>query len=575
MIAGRVLRRRLVIIPTLTCDRSSGCATLKWRLVFITFLPFHTLRLFVESADGRVITKTLKLQKRVRCNWSRADGAGDDPCRLLTFGCFRNFGIEWPSKTFLLGLKVAALRACRPGAVGCRVHRKVKVAQPLECRHLFIHFSVAPSYCPVVSSSESLKGVCCWLRCRRGAQHLRRRFIILFFFPTRFHPSSEKNNTDRPRVEQLRCGSRQTECCMTVWWCHRVADDFWNGARPATLGWGTVTSERGPKERNLAALLSCFLCCRCQCVVQSGLDFYSSPTEQGWAIRSTLHVFAFWWIARRPAIGSKPRLHHCAARGENCHPDMSFCPQRRQWRHHFADNSSRRREHRKKFVFLGRLSAVAIGFVPDWLSGNKRKRSEMATRRLVHGSRSGSSYMADPPPLPEEGAVTEMDAVRLAQRMNMDADVHTLLTRQHVTSHVRDHTTDTNRTARKSGMRKITTRVVRQTTTITRGEQRTFNDNVSQHYQHLSSERDTSLYEERVPVPAIEYRPVAIERSVKKVKVMREWAAIQPPDPSTSERLPFWTFFVFYFRRATSCLVTTGPCLISLMHLSLTKFLST
>lgn len=146
----------------------------------------------------------------------------------------------------------------------------------------------------------------------------------------------------------------------------------------------------------------------------------------------------------------------------------------------------------------------------------------MATRRLVHGSRSGSSYMADPPPLPEEGAVTEMDAVRLAQRMNMDADVHTLLTRQHVTSHVRDHTTDTNRTARKSGMRKITTRVVRQTTTITRGEQRTFNDNVSQHYQHLSSERDTSLYEERVPVPAIEYRPVAIERSVKKVKVMRE-----------------------------------------------------
>ena len=400
-------------------------------------------------------------------------------------------------------------------------------------------------------------------------------FYYFIFFPNSFSSLVRKNNTDRPRVEQLRCGSRQTECCMTVWWCHRVADDFWNGARPATLGWGTVTSERGPKERNLAAPLSCFLCCRCQCVVQSGLDFYSSPTEQGWAIRSTLHVFAFWWIARRPAIGSKPRLHHCAARGENCHPDMSFCPQRRQWRHHFAHNSSRRREHRQKFVFLGRLSAVAIGFVPDWLSGNKRKRSEMATRRLVHGSRSGSSYMADPPPLPEEGAVTEMDAVRLAQRMNMDADVHTLLTRQHVTSHVRDHTTDTNRTARKSGMRKITTRVVRQTTTITRGEQRTFNDNVSQHYQHLSSERDTSLYEERVPVPAIEYRPVAIERSVKKVKVMREWAAIQPPDPSTSERLPFWTFFVFYFRRATSCLVPTGPCLISLMHLSLTKFLST
>ena len=136
------------------------------------------------------------------------------------------------------------------------------------------------------------------------------------------------------------------------------------------------------------------------------------------------------------------------------------------------------------------------------------------------------------------GVVTEMDAIRLAERMEMDGDVHTVLRRQHVTTHVRDDTTESERTARKSGVRRVTTRVVRQTTTITRGEQRALTENVNrldghgaqpyqqhhhhpyqqQHYSSYASERDASLYEERVPVPAITYR-VTPERSFKRSKV--------------------------------------------------------
>ena len=153
----------------------------------------------------------------------------------------------------------------------------------------------------------------------------------------------------------------------------------------------------------------------------------------------------------------------------------------------------------------------------------------MAGRRSLYGSRPAEpapTPTPPPPPLPADGAVTEMDAVRLARRMDVDVDVHTLLTRQHVTSHVRDHTTESNRTARKSGVRRVTTRVVRATTTITRGEQRTLSDNLltSTDRSHGYG-RDASLYGEQgvaaAAAPAIEYRPQSAERSNKKAKVMR------------------------------------------------------
>lgn len=129
------------------------------------------------------------------------------------------------------------------------------------------------------------------------------------------------------------------------------------------------------------------------------------------------------------------------------------------------------------------------------------------------------------------GVVTEVDAIRLAERMQMDGDVHTVMRRQHVTTHVRDDTTESERTARKAGMRRVTTRVVRQTTTITRGEQRSVTENVNrmgsdyaQNYSYgvAASERDASMYEERVPVPAITY--YAPERSYvsRRTKVKSE-----------------------------------------------------
>ena len=137
------------------------------------------------------------------------------------------------------------------------------------------------------------------------------------------------------------------------------------------------------------------------------------------------------------------------------------------------------------------------------------------------------------------GVVTEVDAIRLAERMQMDGDVHTVLRRHHVTSHVRDDTTESQRTARKSGVRRVTTRTVRQTTTITRGEQRSMTENVNRlddscdggvygrpnYFQ--TSERDASLYEERVPVPAITYHRLApVEHhstSFKRSKVVNPW----------------------------------------------------
>lgn len=131
------------------------------------------------------------------------------------------------------------------------------------------------------------------------------------------------------------------------------------------------------------------------------------------------------------------------------------------------------------------------------------------------------------------GVVTEVDAIRLAERMEMDGDVHTVLRRQHVTTHVRDDTTESQKTARKSGVRRVTTRVVRQTTTITRGEQRSMTENISRldssqepvYYSSYASQRDASMYEERVPVPAITYRQMPAERSFKRSKVNDNWLA--------------------------------------------------
>ena len=125
------------------------------------------------------------------------------------------------------------------------------------------------------------------------------------------------------------------------------------------------------------------------------------------------------------------------------------------------------------------------------------------------------------------GVVTEVDAIRLAQRMEMDADVHTVLRQQHVTTHVRDDTTESERTARKSGVRRVTTRVVRQTTTITHGEQRSMTENVHHpphphpptYYSSYASQRDASLHEERVAVPRAIAYVVAPPRSHKRPKV--------------------------------------------------------
>lgn len=128
----------------------------------------------------------------------------------------------------------------------------------------------------------------------------------------------------------------------------------------------------------------------------------------------------------------------------------------------------------------------------------------MAARRFVHDQQSyTSSDQVNRYDSSRDGAVSRRDAVRLAESLNMDADVHTLLTRQHVTTHVRDNTSEVNRTARKSGVRKVTTRVVRSTTTITRGEQQSVTENLSRHYSHRD---DTTVTEEKFHVPAITYR---------------------------------------------------------------------
>lgn len=109
----------------------------------------------------------------------------------------------------------------------------------------------------------------------------------------------------------------------------------------------------------------------------------------------------------------------------------------------------------------------------------------------------------------------ESDAVRLAAHLNINGDVHAVVTHQHVTSHVRSSQSDSNHVVRKSGVRKVTTRVVRSTTTITRGEQRTLTDNLSRHFEQHET-RSTHHSQDVTTIPAIAFRP---ERPSRRPKV--------------------------------------------------------
>ena len=127
--------------------------------------------------------------------------------------------------------------------------------------------------------------------------------------------------------------------------------------------------------------------------------------------------------------------------------------------------------------------------------------------------------------------VTETDAIRLAQMMEMDGDVHTVLRRQHVTTHVREDLTDSERVARKSGVRRVTTRSVKQTTTITRGESQAVTENVAHvGYSSYASDRDASRHEEQMSIPAIAYK----SRPEFDVKVRQYPVVYEPRTPSES-----------------------------------------
>lgn len=119
----------------------------------------------------------------------------------------------------------------------------------------------------------------------------------------------------------------------------------------------------------------------------------------------------------------------------------------------------------------------------------------------------------------------EGDAARLAARLNLGGDVHTVLRRQHVTSHVRDNVSESSSVVRKSGVRKVTTRVVRQTTTITRGDQRTVTEKLTHRFddeqrRDAASVGHGACVRVRVRVPAIGYRATS-ERSFHNSKVRR------------------------------------------------------
>jgi hypothetical protein len=164
----------------------------------------------------------------------------------------------------------------------------------------------------------------------------------------------------------------------------------------------------------------------------------------------------------------------------------------------------------------------------EWRQGVRVVRSGIGNSAVAapgSADRFAGSDRSGPPP------VTELDAIRLAQRMAMDGEVHTVLRQHHLATHVRDDTTESQRTGRQGGMKRVTLRTTKHTTTISRGETRSVTENVArldgsnaapQHYQYRaysSSERDASRYEENVDVPALTYRPIPPQRTHKRSKV--------------------------------------------------------
>ena len=166
------------------------------------------------------------------------------------------------------------------------------------------------------------------------------------------------------------------------------------------------------------------------------------------------------------------------------------------------------------------MSASSIQY--EWRQGVRVVRHNNAdvAQGKVERFATGSDRSGPPP-------VTESDAIRLAQRMAMDGEVHTVLRQHHVATHVRDDTTESQRTGRQGGMRRVTTRTTKHTTTISRGETLSVTENVAKldgpgndsYSFFTSSERDASRYEEKVQVPALTYRPIPPQRTHRRSKV--------------------------------------------------------
>lgn len=127
----------------------------------------------------------------------------------------------------------------------------------------------------------------------------------------------------------------------------------------------------------------------------------------------------------------------------------------------------------------------------------------------------------------------QSDAVRLAAQLNVHGDVHAVVTHQHVTSHVRNNQSDSSHVLRKSGVRKVTTRVVRSTTTVTRAEQRTLSDNLS---RHLTQETQVTRQFTQRSQDGADCGPPAIapprpQRPARRPKVKSH----QPPQRNSSK----------------------------------------
>lgn len=127
--------------------------------------------------------------------------------------------------------------------------------------------------------------------------------------------------------------------------------------------------------------------------------------------------------------------------------------------------------------------------------------------------------------------VTEADARRLLRYADVDADVVTFVRRQASTSHVREDAAESERVARKAGVKRVTTRTVRHVTTVTRSEQRAAppraefesQQQQQQYQQHQQRYYDAAWStERRSGPPAVAY--------------YREQAAPRPPERSHHHR---------------------------------------